>query len=123
MKKILITEDDETLARMYKKKLEVGGYTVVVAYDGEEGVKMAKSEKPDLMLLDIMMPRLDGFGVVKELKSKTETKDIPIIILTNLGTSDMFIDEAKILGVEAYLVKYKTSSTEVLEKVKEILGE
>lgn len=123
MSKILIVEDDETLSKMYQKKLEHEGYQVSAAYSGGEALKKAPAEKPDLILLDIMMPGVDGFAVIKELKSKVEMKNTPIIILTNLGTSEIFIDEAKMLGVKNYLVKYKTSANEVIEKIKEELGE
>jgi len=118
MAKILIVEDDETLARMYQKKLEHEGFLVETAFSGEEGLKAVEKEKPDLILLDIMMPGIDGFAVVKQLKADNETKDIPIIILTNLGTSQIFIDEAKMLGVDVYLIKYKTSAAEVVAKIK-----
>lgn len=123
MSKILVVEDDETLSKMYQKKLEHEGYQVSAAYSGGEGLKMAPQVLPDLILLDLMMPGVDGFAVIKQLRQKPETKEIPIIILTNLGTSEIFIDEAKMLGVKNYLVKYKTSASEVIEKIKEELGE
>lgn len=122
MAKILIVEDDEILAKMYLKKLEHEGFTVENAYSGEEGLKAVNKEKPDLILLDIMMPGIDGFAVVKQLKADDNTKNIPIIILTNLGTSQIFVDEAKMLGVNEYLVKYKTSASEVVTKIKEELS-
>lgn len=122
MSKILIVEDDETLSKMYQKKIVHEGFEVVAAYSGNEGLEKAIIEKPDLILLDIMMPGMDGFAVVKQLKTKSEMKNIPIIILTNLGTSEIFIDEAKMLGVNTYLVKYKTSANEVIEKIREELG-
>lgn len=122
MAKILIVEDDEILARMYQKKLEHEGFATQNAFSGEEGLKAVKNEKPDLILLDIMMPGIDGFAVVKQLKADSDTKDIPIIILTNLGTSQIFVDEAKMLGVNEYLVKYKTSASEVVTKIKEELS-
>jgi len=121
MSKILIIEDDETLVKMYQRKLEHEGFQVAVAYSGGEGMLKAPREKPDLILLDIMMPAVDGFEVIKNLKAVRETKDIPIIILTNLGTSEIFINEAKSLGVKNYLVKYKTSADEVVVKIKQEL--
>src|SRR3989304_4689106 len=117
MPKILIVEDDEVLVKMYQKKLEHEGFQVAVAYSGGEGLVAASREKPDLILLDIMLPAVDGFEVIKNLKAVRETKDIPIVILTNLGTSEIFINEAKRLGVKSYLVKYKTSANEVVEKI------
>ena len=121
MSKILLVEDDETLSKMYKKKLEIEGFEVATAFSGDEGIKKATSENPDLILLDIMLPGVDGFGVVRELKKTEKTKAIPIVILTNLGTSEIFMDEAKLLGVKRYLIKYKTSADEVADVVKEEL--
>ena len=122
MSKILIIEDDETLVKMYKRKLEHDGFQVAAAYSGGEGMLAAPREKPDLILLDIMMPAVDGFEVIKNLKAVQETKNIPIIILTNLGTSEIFINEAKSLGVKNYLVKYKTSADEVVETIRKELN-
>ena len=122
MAKILIVEDDEVLSRMYQKKITLEGYQVVAAYSGEEGLEKVVQENPDLILLDIMMPGIDGFEVIKRMRADSTLKDIPIIILTNLGTSDVFIDEARMLGVKNYLVKYKTSTNDVIEKIKEELG-
>lgn len=123
MAKILIVEDDEVLVKMYTRKLEHDGYEVAVAYSGGEGIIAATREKPDLILLDIMMPTVDGFEVIKNLKAVPETKDIPIIIFTNLGTSEIFINEAKRLGVKDYLIKYKTSASEVVNRIKKELGQ
>ncbi len=97
------------------------GFEVVAAYSGGEGLIKAGQDDPDIILLDIMMPAVDGFAVIRELKKDEKTKSIPIIILTNLGTSELFIEEAKRLGVKDYLVKYKTSQDQIVEKVKEIL--
>jgi DNA-binding response OmpR family regulator len=122
MAKILIVEDDETLARMYKKKLVFEGFIAILAFSGEEGLALVQKEKPDLILLDIMMPGIDGFEVVRRIRKIEEIKNIPIIMLTNLGTSDVFVDEAKKLGVKNYLVKYKTSSATLVATIKEELG-
>jgi len=122
MPKILIMEDDETLVKMYTKKLQHEGFEVVAAYSGGEGLIAAPREKPDLILLDIMMPAVDGFEVIKNLKAVPETKNIPIVILTNLGTSDVFIQEAHSLGVKNYLVKYKTSAEDVVKTIRQELN-
>ena len=122
MPKILIVEDDEILVKMYKRKFEHDGFTVTAAYSGGEGIIAATREKPDLILLDIMMPAVDGFEVIKNLKAVPETKNIPVIVLTNLGTSEIFINEAKRLGVKDYLIKYKTSASEVVKTVKKELN-
>jgi len=121
MAKILIVEDDEMLVRMYTKKFENEGFQVVSAYSGGEGQVAAEKEKPDAMLLDIMMPCMDGFSLVRALKEKEATKNIPIVIFTNLGTSELFVNEAKQLGVQDYLVKYKTSAKEVVETIKKYI--
>lgn len=123
MPKILIIEDDVVLARMYAKKFEHDGYEVRAAYSGGEGLAAAPREKPDCILLDIMMPAVDGFQCIRTLKQDPTTRDIPIIVLTNLGTSPIFIDEAKRLGVQDYLIKYKTASKDVVARVEKAVGE
>jgi len=120
-KQILIIEDDITISNLYKKGLEAF-YKIAIANSGGEGLKMAERDKPDLILLDIMMPAIDGFTVIRTLQEKKNTAKIPIIILTNLGTSKIFIEEAKRLGVEHYLMKYKTSLKDVLETVEKVLA-
>lgn len=119
--KILIIEDDMVLVKMYQKKLQHEGFEVEVAYSGGEGLAKLGQNKADLILLDIMMPAIDGFAVIKEIRKDEETRSIPIIILTNLGTTEIFIEEAKRLGIKDYLVKYKTSQDQLVEKVKEVL--
>lgn len=123
MKKILIIEDDVILVRMYSKKFEHEGYQVITTYSGGEGLAAAPREKPDLILLDIMMPAMDGFSVIKELRADPVTEKIPIIILTNLGTSEVFIQEARRLGVKDYLIKYKVSAKDVVSKVTSLIGD
>ncbi len=98
------------------------GYGMISALDGETGLRLAKKKKPDLILLDLILPKLHGFEVLKELKSGSGTKDIPIIVLTNLeGVGD--VDEAIELGATTYLVKAQHSLEEVVEKIKKALGE
>jgi len=118
MSKILLVEDDEVLAKMYKKKFELDGFEVLVAYSGHDALVVVPQLKPDVVLLDVMMPGMDGFQVLKTLKSDPKVSQIPVVILTNLGSSQMFIDEAKRLGAAEYLIKYKTSAETVLETVK-----
>jgi len=118
MSKILIIEDDIVLVRMLTKKFEHEGFEVAAAYSGGEGLAAAPRERPDCILLDIMMPAMDGFSVIRTLQKDEVTKDIPIVILTNLGTSTIFIDEAKRMGVKDYLIKYKTSAKDVVETVR-----
>ncbi|PIT90425.1 MAG: response regulator, partial [Candidatus Komeilibacteria bacterium CG10_big_fil_rev_8_21_14_0_10_41_13] len=87
-KKILIIEDDGFLLQMYSSKLTLEGFKVVDAIDGEKGVRVAKKELPDLILLDLMLPKKDGVTVLGELKKDKETKNIPVIILTNIGQKE-----------------------------------
>ena len=122
MEKILLIEDEAALQKTIGDILRQERYEVVSALDGETGLKMAKSEKPDLILLDLILPKINGFEVMEELKENDFTKDIPIIVLTNLeGVSD--IDKAVSLGAKAYLVKAEYSLEEVIEKIKRALGE
>jgi DNA-binding response OmpR family regulator len=119
-KKILIIEDDEFLLRMYATKLGMEGYKVILASDGEKGLCLAIKEKPDLILLDLLLPKKDGFEVLKELKAKVETKGIPVLVLTNLGQKQD-IDRCFALGVTDYLIKAHFIPSEVIVKINRIL--
>jgi DNA-binding response OmpR family regulator len=121
-KNILLVEDDEMLNAMYTQKFTKEGYTVLSAYNGSEGVKMAEEHHPDIILLDIIMPKLDGFGALKKLKKNDQTKDLPVILLTNLGQEED-IRKGKELGAEDYFIKANHTPQEVVEKVKEVIGE
>ena len=114
-KKVLIVEDDTLISSMYKIKLEQDGYAVVVANNGSEGLVKVKAEKPDIILLDIIMPQLDGFTVLEGMRGKLGIK-APIIMLTNLGTEE---DRAKgeKLGATDYLVKSSVTPAQVSENV------
>jgi CheY-like chemotaxis protein len=119
---ILIIEDDLVLTRMYQKKFEFDGYEVFLGFGGQEGLKLAQEKKPNIILLDIMMPEMDGFEVLKQLKKDPNMKTIPVIILTNLGTSQVLTDEALRLGAVDFLIKSKTSSEDVVKKVEANIG-
>jgi len=121
MKKILFVEDEPTLQKAIGRFLEEEGYQVKSALDGELGLEIAKREKPDLILLDIILPKKDGFMVLKALKEDESTKDIPVIILTNLE-NDTDIEKALSLGATTYLVKANYKLEEITKKIKEILG-
>lgn len=116
--KIIIVEDDANIRGMYQMKLELNGYDVVIAEDGKEAVELIKKENPDLILLDILLPKKDGFEVLKEIKnSKDEkVKSIPVVMLSNLSSKED-ISEAKKLGASDYFVKAKIVPEEVAEKV------
>jgi len=122
MKKILFIEDEAVLQKTFGDILSKEGYRVIGALDGEVGLRLAKSEKPDLILLDLVLPRIHGFKVLKKLKEDPQTKEIPVIILTNLEKMED-VEEALGLGATTYLVKTQYKLEEVIEKVKKILGE
>ncbi len=122
MKKILFIEDESTLQKTFGEILKSEGCEVIPALDGEIGLRLAKNKKPDLILLDLILPKVNGFEVLKKLKAEVETKNIPVIVLTNLeGIGD--VDKAIELGATTYLVKADYSLEEVVEKIKKALGE
>ena len=122
MKKILFIEDESALQKTFGEILRQEGYEMISALDGETGLRLAKSEKPDLILLDLILPKMPGFDVLKKLKEDNETKDIPVIVLTNLENIKD-VDRAIELGATTYLVKAKYSLEEIVEKIKNALGE
>ncbi len=121
MKKILFIEDESALQKTFGEILSQEGYEMIPALDGQTGLKMAKTKKPDLILLDLILPRVHGFEVLKQLKEDSETKEIPVIILTNLEEIGD-VDKAIGLGATTYLVKAQYTLEEVLEKIKKALG-
>ena len=122
MKTILFIEDEAALQKTFGDMLEIKGYKMFSALDGETGLQLAKSEKPDLILLDLVIPRIHGLDVLKQLKEYPETKDIPIIILTNLeGINE--VEKALELGATTYLVKAQYDLAEVFEKIQKTIGE
>lgn len=122
MAKILLVDDDPLLVRMYQKKLENDGYEVATADDGDVALAKVDEFKPDLILLDIMMPKVNGYDVLKQLKANKETEKVPVIMLTNVGASDEDIERGMGMGAVAYLVKAGNRPVVVVQKVKEILG-
>lgn len=120
-KKILLAEDEKMIADMYSTKFTLEGYEVVTARDGAEALAMAKSEKPDIILLDIIMPKLDGFAALKSIREDAILKSTPVILLTNLGQEDD-IKKGKQLGADDYFVKANHSPQEIVEKVKTVLA-
>lgn len=120
MAKILLVEDDLPLVRMYQIVLQKAGFEFESALDGEEGLKIAKDQKPDLILLDLVMPKLDGFGVLKEIKAMPSLSKIPIICLSVLHQEED-IKKCKDLGASDYLVKTDVSSDEIIDKIKSFL--
>ena len=119
-KVILFIEDEPALQKTFGDILKQEGYEMISALDGEIGLRLAKDRKPDLILLDLILPKVNGFEVLKELKEDKETKDVPVIVLTNLeGVAD--IDRVIELGATTYLVKASYSLEEVVAKIKKAL--
>ena len=120
IKKILLVEDELTLSEMYKTKFKREGFDVVVLGSGEVVFETAKKIKPNIILLDVILPKIDGFAVLKELKKNVSTKKIPVIMLTNLG-QDEDKKKGKDLGAEDYVVKADSTPAQVLERVEKVL--
>jgi len=120
--KILLVEDDTFLVEMYTTKFELEGFDVVTAEDGARGLELAGKENPDIILLDILMPKMDGFEVLDELKKNAKTKDIPVVLLTNLGQKDD-VKKGFEKGAVGYLIKAHFMPSEVVDKIKSILAE
>ncbi|OGM18937.1 hypothetical protein A2685_01670 [Candidatus Woesebacteria bacterium RIFCSPHIGHO2_01_FULL_37_10] len=121
MAKILVVDDDLILGRLYKSALENDGHEVVTAADGEEGLEKVKSFHPSFILSDIMMPRMDGLTFLKKLKDAKETKDIPVIVMTNLNDEE----NAKIAekdGALKLVLKNEQGPQEVVKLIKEVLN-
>lgn len=119
-KKILIVEDDRFLRELMARKLREGGFEVIEAGDGEEGLKKIKETKPDLVLLDLILPSIDGFEVLSRKKEDPEIEKIPVIVLSNLGQRED-IEKGLALGAIDYMVKAHFTPSEIIEKVKNIL--
>lgn len=121
MAKVLIIEDDPLMSRMYQKIFTFEKYEVVMAGDGQEGLDLARSEHPTLILLDVMMPKMNGFQVLEKLKADPGTKSVPVVMLTNLaGEQDAETALAK--GAVKYIVKSEYEPKQVADMVKEILA-
>jgi DNA-binding response OmpR family regulator len=119
-KKILVIEDEETLQKALKEYLTEEKFIVVSALDGEEGLVLSEKEQPDLILLDIVLPKIDGFKVLEGIKENRKTKNIPVILLTNLESVED-IQKAFEKGATTYLVKSDYKLEDVVKKIKETL--
>lgn len=117
---ILIVEDDAFLTEIYQKKFAMEGFGVSVASNGEKGLSDAKKKLPDVILLDILLPKLDGFAVLKALKADSATANIPVILLTNLGQKDD-VEKGLQDGAADYLIKTHFKPSEVVDKVRQVL--
>jgi len=120
MQKILLIEDEEILINLLQRKLEGDGYEVVVAKNGQEGLKAMREAEPDLILLDIIMPKMNGLEVMEEMQKDKELRRIPVIVISNSG-QPLELDRAQKLGAKDWLVKTEFDPREVVEKVKKQL--
>ncbi len=120
--KILIVEDEAVLSKVLKEKFERSGFESVVASDGEAAIIAARGGKPDVIVLDLVLPKKNGFTVLKEIKEDADIKDIPIVVVSNLG-EDSDIKRALTLGATDYFVKSQHPINEIVEKVKSVLTE
>jgi two-component system alkaline phosphatase synthesis response regulator PhoP len=120
MPKILIIEDEKVLAEMYKEKFEKEGFKVHLAFTSNEGLNLAKKEKPDLILLDILLPGEDGISFLKWLKNEPEISSIPVVIISNYDDPKAK-KEAFELGVKEYLLKTDYTPQQLVEKIKKYL--
>jgi DNA-binding response OmpR family regulator len=119
--KVLLVEDDAMIIDMYLMRFQEEGYEVFHTDKGSEALEIAEHQKPDIALLDVMLPEIDGFTILRELKSNDKTKNIPVLMLTNLGQeSDQ--DKGEELGAEGYFIKAQHTPTEIMEKIKGIIN-
>jgi CheY-like chemotaxis protein len=120
-RRVLLAEDDRFLRRAAESRLRQNGFTVLPAVDGEEALKVARAERPDLILLDLIMPKLQGFEVLKALKQDPATAPIPVIVLSNLGQDDD-LKRAMELGAIAYFIKAHLSLQDLVQRVAQTLA-
>jgi DNA-binding response OmpR family regulator len=119
--RVLLVEDDPAVSDMYRLKLELDGYTVQVASDGETALEAATSFEPDLVFLDIRLPKLDGFDVLAALRAGDRTRHLPVVILSNFSEKDL-VDRGLSLGALEYLIKSQTTPAQLAEGVPSWLG-
>jgi DNA-binding response OmpR family regulator len=120
--RVLFVEDDPTVAQMYRLKLELDGYQVIMAKDGEEGLRLAKEVDPDIVFLDIRLPKVDGFSVLEGLRAADRTRNVPVVILSNYGEQDL-VDRGLRLGALEYLIKSQTTPAHLSRGVENWLKE
>jgi DNA-binding response OmpR family regulator len=118
--KVLIIEDDGYISDMYKIKFKSENFDTIIASDGIEGMKYLEKEMPDIILLDIVMPQIDGFNVLKMIKKEKRLDNIPVILLTNLSQKEN-IERGFELGANGYIIKAHFTPSEVVKKIKETL--
>ena len=120
-KKILLVEDEPRLSNLLRQRLEKEGFQVALAYDGSEAIKFLKQEKPDLILLDIILPKLSGFEVMETMKSDPTLQSAPVVVVSNLGQAED-VERGQNLGAVGYFVKAQLSIEDLVSKIKEFLS-
>jgi len=120
-KKVLIVEDEEIVLELIQKKLTKEGYETLLVKNGEEGLEVMKKTKPDLILLDVLLPKIGGFEVLEEMQKDLELKKIPVIIISNSG-QPVELDRAKKLGAKDWLIKTEFNPQEVVDKIVKQIG-
>lgn len=120
-KTILIIEDDQFLSSMYAEKFTLEGFHVLLALDGLTGLTMATESDPDIILLDLILPKLDGLSILKRIRSTKQAAHIPVVVLTNLGDTGQ-VEKGKALGADDYLVKAHFVPSEVVDRVRALLA-
>jgi len=123
MGKILLVEDDVMVVKMYTTKLTMEGFTLTSAGNGEEGLAALEKEQPDIVLLDIMMPKMNGLEMLRNVRADDKFKDIPVVMLTNLGDREEDVEKCKELGAQDYWIKANLSLNDLSEKIKNILDQ
>jgi DNA-binding response OmpR family regulator len=119
-RKVLVVEDDRFLRELITQKLSREGYDVSEAVDGEDGVKKAEEKRPEIILMDLILPGIDGFEAITRIKANPELEDIPIIILSNLGQRDD-VERGLKLGATDFLIKAHFTPGEIIEKIEKVL--
>lgn len=117
---ILLIEDDPSLIEMYQLRFKEDNFNLLLAEDGAAGLELARTKQPDIILLDIMLPKMDGFAVLTEVKKAGETKNIPVLMMTNLA-QQADIDKGKQLGADDYIIKSSLTPSQVSAKIKTFL--
>ena len=120
-KKVMVIEDDKFLSSLIKTRLEKEGFTVVQAFDGEEASNLLRQDTPNLIVMDLIMPKMNGFEVLQTISVTPELAKIPVVILSNLA-QDSDVEKARALGAREYFVKVKISIDDLLEKIKGLTG-
>lgn len=120
-KTILIVEDDPDISNLLEKKLNLEGFKTIKAVDGESAIALAENQKPNFVILDILLPKIEGISVLQYLHDEQKTAKIPVIVLSNLDSQES-IDQVKAIGNYEYCIKAKTNLDDLVKKIKERLG-